>query len=202
MGLIAQPITQMIQACGWIPLMWNWSSHYLSLRRNRMRCWLSLPLSLPGQPQSRELLKSWKGATEVEVMNRAARVTAEGKLPEWVQRWLSYRNQWEGTQWRTCAGGIPNHPTRMSKYLCRKMDFIFFFLCIWFASQVGKKPFTCERSGKGPKQSNKMMLRLCVKITAQLAATWTPERNACEATPSPSHFIPKTNVTFYQLCKD
>lgn len=131
LGLIPQPITQMIQACGWIPLMWNWSSHYLSQKKSNEM------LALFGQPQSRELLKSWKGATEVEVMNRAARVTAEGKLPEWVQRWLSYRNQWEGTQWCTCAGGIPNYPTRMSKYFCRKMDCVFFLLPLYLVCKPG-----------------------------------------------------------------
>lgn len=58
-----------------------------------------------------------------------------------------------------------------SIYAEKWISFSFCFLCIWFASQVGKKLFTLERSGKGPKQSNKMMLRHCVKITAQLAAT-------------------------------
>lgn len=86
--------------------------------------------------------KGWTGATEVEAMNRAGRVSAEGKLPEWVQRWLSCRNRREGTQWCTCAAKIPTYPARMSSIYSEKWISLFFLctLCsFYFASIVGKK---------------------------------------------------------------
>lgn len=193
LGLIPQPITQMIQACGWIPLMWNWSSHYLARKKSNEM--LTLPLS--GQPQSGELLESWKAVAEVEVMNRAARVTAERKLPEWVQRWLSYRNQREGTQWCTCAGGIPNYPARTSKDLCRKMDFVFFLLPLYLVCKPGgKRNFHTWQTW----QSRQAVKKWCRDIVLRALLSWQPPELLKEMRvswhASSSHLIPKTNVTF------
>lgn len=148
------------------------------------------------------LLKSWKGATEVELMNRAARVTAEGRLPEWVQRWQSYWNQWEGTQWCTCAGGIPNYPTRMSKYL-RGFCFLFASFVFGLQARWGKKSlFHMKDLAKAPSSLTKW----CWDVVLRSLLSWQPPELLKEMRvrqhASSSHFIPKTNVTFYQLCKD
>lgn len=132
LGLIPQPITQIL-VCGWIPLMWT---GHLIISLGKIKGDVH---SSSGQPWSKELLKGWTGGTEVEATNRAARVSAEGKLPEWVQRWLSYRNQWKGTQWCTCAAKIPTYPARMSSIYSEKWISLLFFHCTDFASVVGKK---------------------------------------------------------------
>lgn len=105
-------------------------------------------------------------------MNRAARVTTEGKLPEWVQRWLSYRNQWEGTQWCTCAGGIPNYPTRMSKYLRRKNGFRFLFASFVFGLQARwEKSFLHSKDlAKAPSSLTKW----CWDIVLRSLLSWQP----------------------------